>query len=64
MSMLWTTVYVLRPHAPDGAPTVGVARIRRGAVLERRARPEASRIHCEPNRLIAFLGVLGFFGAA
>ena len=31
------TAYVVRPHAPDGAPTVGVARIGRGAVLERRA---------------------------
>jgi hypothetical protein len=29
--------YVVRPHAPDGAPTVGAARIGRGAVLERRA---------------------------
>jgi hypothetical protein len=26
-------------------------------------RPAASRIHCEPNGLIAFLGVSGFFGA-
>ena len=24
------TAYVVRPHAPDGAPTVGVARIGRG----------------------------------
>jgi hypothetical protein len=31
------TAYVVRPHAPDGAPTVGAARIGRGAVLERRA---------------------------
>jgi hypothetical protein len=29
-----TTAYVARPHAPDGAPTVGAARIGRGAVLE------------------------------
>ena len=28
------TAYVARPHAPDGAPTVGAARIGRGAVLE------------------------------
>ena len=32
-----TTAYVARPHAPDGAPTIGAARIGRGAVLERRA---------------------------
>jgi hypothetical protein len=32
-----TTAYVARPHALDGAPTVGAARIARGAVLERRA---------------------------
>ena len=31
------TAYAVRPHAPDGAPTVGAARIGRGAVLERRA---------------------------
>ena len=31
------TAYVVGPHAPDGAPTVGAARIGRGAVLERRA---------------------------
>jgi hypothetical protein len=31
------TAYVVRPHPPDGAPTVGAARIGRGAVLERRA---------------------------
>ena len=31
------TAYVARPHAPGGAPTVGAARIGRGAVLERRA---------------------------
>ena len=29
------TAYAVRPHAPDGAPTVGAARIGRGAVLER-----------------------------
>jgi hypothetical protein len=28
------TVYVVSPHALDGAPTVGAARIGRGAVLE------------------------------
>ncbi len=28
---------MVRPHAPDGAPTVDAARIGRGAVLERRA---------------------------
>ena len=28
------TAYVARPYAPDGAPTVGAARIGRGAVLE------------------------------
>ena len=32
-----TTAYVARPHAPDAAPTVGAARIGRGAVLECRA---------------------------
>ena len=31
------TAYAVRPHAPDGAPTVGAALIGRGAVLERRA---------------------------
>jgi hypothetical protein len=31
------TAYVVRPHAPDGASTVGAARIGLGAVLERRA---------------------------
>jgi hypothetical protein len=30
------TAYVVGSHAPDGAPTVGAARIGRGAVLERR----------------------------
>jgi hypothetical protein len=30
------TTYVVSPHAPDGAPTVGAARIRREAVFERR----------------------------
>jgi hypothetical protein len=30
------TAYVVRPHAPDGAPTVGAARISRGVVSERR----------------------------
>jgi hypothetical protein len=29
-----TTAYMAHPHALDGAPTVGVARIGRGAVLE------------------------------
>jgi hypothetical protein len=29
-----TTAYVASPHAPDGAPTVGTARIGGGAVLE------------------------------
>jgi hypothetical protein len=29
-----TAAYVVRPHAPDSAPTVGAARIGRGAVLE------------------------------
>ena len=28
------TAYVARSHAPDGAPTVGAARIGRGAMLE------------------------------
>jgi hypothetical protein len=28
------TVYVVSPDAPDGVPTVGAARIGRGAVLE------------------------------
>ena len=28
------TAYVVRPHAPDGAPTVDAARIGRGAVLK------------------------------
>ena len=31
------TAYMVRPYAPDGVPTVGAARIGRGAVLERRA---------------------------
>jgi hypothetical protein len=30
------TAYVVRPHAPNGASTVGAARIGLGAVLERR----------------------------
>ena len=29
-----TTAYVARPYAPDAAPTVGAARIGRGAMLE------------------------------
>ena len=28
------TAYAVRPHAPDGAPTVGAARIGRGVMLE------------------------------
>ena len=28
------TAYVVRPHAPNGAPTVGAARIGRGVMLE------------------------------
>ena len=29
------TAYMVRPHAPDGAPSVGAAQIGRGVVLKR-----------------------------
>ena len=54
------TAYVVRPHPPDGAPTVGAARIGRGAVLERRAATcglqnplRAEWFNSEPNGLMA-----------
>ena len=53
------TAYVVRPHAPDGAPTVGAARIGRGAVLERRAATCGLQ---NPLRAEWFNSVFGCFG--
>jgi hypothetical protein len=53
------TAYVVRPHAPNGAPTVGVAQIGRGAVLERRAATCGLQ---NPLRAEWFYSVFGCFG--
>jgi hypothetical protein len=55
------TAYVVRPHAPDGAPTVGTARISRGAMLERRAATCVLQNPLRPEWFNSVFGCLGFF---
>jgi hypothetical protein len=56
------TAYVVRPHAPDGAPTVGAARIGRGAVLERRVATCGLQNPLRPEWFNNVFGYFGFFG--
>ena len=54
-------MYAVRPHAPDGAPTVGVDRIGRGAVLERRAATCGLQNPLRPEWFNSVFGCFGVF---
>jgi hypothetical protein len=58
------TTYVVRPHAPTVHQPLAWPESAVGWCWRTARRPEASRIHCAPNGLRAFLGVSGVFGAS